>query len=641
MKSRLFPRVQSPLPGSGAGPQSFSFGYFYLFSAKEGNQWQTTASASGVFSFFAVLLIAGGVDLQGDWAAPGLIDRMTRESVLMTSNPLHKRSKQSHVLRRSKRSSYVDNTEQHSKQGGWDKIMRRFKSSEKAGMNPEKEKHDTYDAAGNKLPFTFKEVARCRAIFNDCKIVNVIDSKWKLRMSGGLDKLTDLELITNILNAVQLTICLLLIIMKGKTSYDNGETDCLLAESISARWKQEILLPPLTCDTGDGCTSGSAVLSGLGDAEKSQRLCKKYYAWNDNVMYIVFLIMIFHAAINFTTIRVTLESLVMEAIAGTNTPRVRKISDVRMSCMYGIMIAILQYLFCTTYAGNIVTLISDMTLLFIIADIVATICEAVRKPYLDAVEAELREFDDTFEQDYEYDALDCLKPRLGYGKIDNSNGELPYIRLDSFFSVHMHLAYEQDGEVCGVFLKGAVDCKSDIDKITCGFTAKFRKRESSLLNETWEVIDRKDERATTYKCDGCNSAFLYDRNPPYIFKDRILAKSKQRHEKLALRLCKTCWEDCKNCNTKTRPNTSAVETSSVKTSPVETSLRKKPPLTSDEIKSSKIIQYNPNNGEHESIKKMDEDEHIYILGHVEASPQTTIHTTVGDENGNGFNDVHL
>jgi hypothetical protein len=138
-------------------------------------------------------------------------------------------------------------------------------------------------------------------------------------------------------------------------------------------------------------------------------------------------------------------------------------------------------------AENIVTFIADLALLFIVAEINEAICENSIAPSRAAVQAELNEFDATFDEEYGDDPLGVLAPR--------EDGEIPRLPLESRAPIYMQIAYKKGsdgrrGEPVGLFMSGdpSLEVYFGVMKTLrwCkGIIGVDRKNWSSSLNCNW------------------------------------------------------------------------------------------------------------------------------------------------------------
>ena len=169
--------------------------------------------------------------------------------------------------------------------GGLARLRGRCRAREKAGEGLEEE--TTVDAAGNDLPISVRDAARCKAIFDEAGLVNVICSEMKLRVGGGEGLMKPFKIMVIKLAFATLLLVLVAVAYFFLGSWDPGFGDCIAAaRSFTGETlllKSKTLRPEGTpCDDDDttGCTHDTVFMEGTVDIYAAYETCNGYYWWN-------------------------------------------------------------------------------------------------------------------------------------------------------------------------------------------------------------------------------------------------------------------------------------------------------------------------------------------------------------------------
>jgi hypothetical protein len=195
---------------------------------------------------------------------------------------------------------------------GLGRLAHRFRASEKIGEGMEEEM--TVDACGNDLPISVRDAARCKAIFDEAGIVNVICSDMKLRMSGGERVLKRYKRMNKFI--LLFIFAVFLAVNVGFSSFDQGLGDCLVAHRSFTN--NTVLLASETCDDTDKCTFDSVNMETTVDMNVAEEACEGFRQFNTNVSIIIFTVLI---SIVFVETLVIDKLLSFEAFVGKLSAR--------------------------------------------------------------------------------------------------------------------------------------------------------------------------------------------------------------------------------------------------------------------------------------------------------------------------------
>ena len=174
---------------------------------------------------------------------------------------------------------------------GLARLRGRCRAIEKAGEGQEEE--TTVDAAGNDLPISVRDAARCKAIFDEAGLVNVICSEMKLRVGGGEDLMPPFKDMVVILTLSTFLLYIVAAAYIELGSWDSGEGDCLAAaRSFTGETlllESKTLWPEGTpCyDDNTDCTHDTVFMEGTVDTSAAWITCDEYYTWNISFIYLI------------------------------------------------------------------------------------------------------------------------------------------------------------------------------------------------------------------------------------------------------------------------------------------------------------------------------------------------------------------
>ncbi|GMI22336.1 hypothetical protein TeGR_g14285 [Tetraparma gracilis] len=444
---------------------------------------------------------------------------------------------------------------------GLGKLIHRFRATEKIGEGQEEEM--TVDACGNDLPISVRDAARCKAIFDEAGIVNVICSKMKLELSGGWSALKRFNKVVKRLYLLCGFLLLSLHLPGNRvlgglvfnsplspliTSFDNGLGDCLTAQRSFTN--NTVLLASETCNTTSGeCAFDSVKVEATVDMDAAELVCMEFWKSNRILLILVAIVMVVSLIL-----RLPIPSFenTTSKLSGRSEPVFMSVFmiEILLPTIIGWLRVNLVLIYSNHYADNIVNFVADLALLLIVAELYEEFCEAMISSSRAAVQAELNEFDATFEEEFGEDPLDVLEPR--------EEGEIPYLPLEDFDldlsgaicrrGQQMNLiAYKKGpdgrrGTPAGLYMMGKSPAAGETSE-SCVWRIARRlykqARWSSSLNSAWTTKSFECDLPAAFSCNGCYNRYEFDTHTPYTYcgegKTRLLK-------------AKRCFVLCKGCH---------------------------------------------------------------------------------------------
>ena len=165
--------------------------------------------------------------------------------------------------------------------GGFARLQGRFRTMEMVGSASGLDSEMTVDAAGNPLPVTVRDASRCKAIFDEAGIVNVISSELKLEMAGGGALAGSFLRVQLLLCAASFVLIFLAVEYIEQGSFDGGLGDCLTeARSLQDPSLQD---PPTV------------------DISLADEICASHFSWNRYVIYPIYAVLALSLAARLLT----------------------------------------------------------------------------------------------------------------------------------------------------------------------------------------------------------------------------------------------------------------------------------------------------------------------------------------------------
>jgi len=231
------------------------------------------------------------------------------------------------------------------KAGGLARLRGRCRAREKTGEGLEE--GTTVDAAGNDLPISVRDAARCKAIFDEAGLVNVICSEMKLRVAGGGEGLMQpFKIMVIKLTFATTLLVLVSVVYRTFGGFDSGKGDCLaLARSFTGETlllKSKTLRPEGTpCDGDDttGCTHDTVFMEGTVDTSAATITCDEYGTWNFSFIYFIVGLLLLQMIIKaFVPISLMTKTNQLTATTTSDEPvrphlLDRKLLDLTIDCM--------------------------------------------------------------------------------------------------------------------------------------------------------------------------------------------------------------------------------------------------------------------------------------------------------------------
>ena len=370
------------------------------------------------------------------------------------------------------------------------------------------------DAAGMELPLTLREVVRTKSVVDEAGLVNIVDSKMKVKVAARSIWPADKSFMVSVgMLFLYMGIASALMIWAFNPDvYDQGGGACHEAESLKIMMEMDMSTTEgLFLCTDSACSATMAVTTtgvehgwdSTSSFSEAEDICYELRRRNGVFIFMAAFIQGGTAIWSLLGGFLTGSSL-RSLLARSKDADPNVITDSNAVVTAGSLglrlLLILAY--SNWYAADYVTLFVDLFLVFVFAELMDIFVARIMKPYIDAVKKEISDFDASWTRLEKADPLFAFTPPAGQDRPKD-------VKVDADGCI-IYPAYKEGsedgkkGELAGFYFTSSdPDIRKTVSRQSCLPNFIFSPY-SSALNARFKMLFKEDDKKRHVKEDEAN-----------------------------------------------------------------------------------------------------------------------------------------